>query len=369
MRVYHRLIHIRDQVERPEQVPVPTDVTEHPVFKLVTQFRLHVQAKSAPITKKSKLSVGVEGMQIFGELARQLNEQGSAVMVYLVACILERLFGKDTIEDIESIKGDLTLSEIIDGISSHGHMDEGHIEDALQDEEHGVDEGDYDDQEYEEEEEHHFEEEPALAAPMPMKTSVSWPTSSAFSQAATQSSSIPPVSQSAFGNLKTTTINVFGGAVFGAPTGSSQPPSQSVFGNILARDNNSSNTPVFGKPFPLATAPPVQPSVDEPVPPNGNAAPSTSIFGKPFSLGAAPMLSTSASEPGGINGRSSSIPSSVFGGKSSSLATAPPLSDPANGSTAPIAFPPKAPTLLFSSNATTSQPNFSKIVCLRTWEL
>ncbi|KAF5319652.1 hypothetical protein D9619_008595 [Psilocybe cf. subviscida] len=356
MRVYHRLIHIRDQVERPEQVPVPGHITEHPVFKLVTQFRLHVQAKSAPITKKSKLSVGAEGMQIFGELARQLSEQGSAVMVYLVACILERLFGKDTIEDIETIKGGLTLSDIIDGISSHGHMGSASVE-VIQDRDHGVDEeGEYDEQEYDEEEEHYLDEEPAPTAPTPMQASLSWPSSSNFtSQPSAQSSSIPPVVQSAFGNLKTTTTNVFGGAVFGAPAGSSQSAPTSVFGNLLARDNNSSNTSSFGKPVSLATAPPLPAPADERTAPNGNTAPATSIFGKPFSLATAPPLSTSVSEPTLANGSTSAQPS-IFGSKPFSLAMAPPLATSSNEPTTKL--PPKAPTPPFSSNATTSQPNF-----------
>ncbi|KAF9809634.1 hypothetical protein IEO21_07326 [Rhodonia placenta] len=38
-------------------------------------------------------------------------------MIYLVACILERLFGPDTIDEIEAIRGDLTIPEIIDGVS------------------------------------------------------------------------------------------------------------------------------------------------------------------------------------------------------------------------------------------------------------
>lgn len=116
MRVYHRLIHIRDQKERHEDIP--NRITSHPVFQLTTDFRLHVQRKSAPITKNSPLIVDTQGMQIFGNLASVLREQGNVVMIYLVACILERLFGKDAIEDIESIRGDLGVQDIIDGVSS-----------------------------------------------------------------------------------------------------------------------------------------------------------------------------------------------------------------------------------------------------------
>jgi hypothetical protein len=119
MRVYHRLIHIRDQKERHDDIP--EHIQSHPVFKLTTDFRLHVQKHSAPITKTSKLVVTDEGMQLFSNLATVLIEQGNTVMVYLVACILERLFGKDTIEDIESLRGHLTIPEIIDGTSTPIH--------------------------------------------------------------------------------------------------------------------------------------------------------------------------------------------------------------------------------------------------------
>ena len=116
MRVYHRLIHIRDQKERHEDIP--DHITSHPVFKLTTDFRVHVQQKSAPISKTSALVVDAQGMQIFGELANVLRQQGSVVMIYLVACLLERLFGKETIDDIEAIRGDLEIPDIIDGVSS-----------------------------------------------------------------------------------------------------------------------------------------------------------------------------------------------------------------------------------------------------------
>ena len=124
MRVYHRLIHIRDQKERHEDIP--EEIATHPVFQLTTKFRLHVQAKSAPISKTSRLLVDAAGMQIFAQLAAVLRDQNNVVMIYLVACIMERLFGKDTIEDIEAIRGDLTLPEIIDGISKPVSFAEAH---------------------------------------------------------------------------------------------------------------------------------------------------------------------------------------------------------------------------------------------------
>src|SRR5579863_2439151 len=107
MRIYHRLIHIRDQRERHDDIS-PT-ILSHPVFLLTTKFRQHVQAKSSPITKSSALIVDQEGMLLFSELAVLLREQGNRAMVYLVACILERLFGKDTIDNIEAIRDDMSI--------------------------------------------------------------------------------------------------------------------------------------------------------------------------------------------------------------------------------------------------------------------
>ena len=116
MRVYHRLIHIRDQKERHEDIP--RHILENPVFTLITKFRQHVQEKSAPITKVSQLSVGDDGMVIFAQLAQVLQKQNNTVMVYLIACILERLFGKGAIQDdLELIRGDLSISDIVDGVS------------------------------------------------------------------------------------------------------------------------------------------------------------------------------------------------------------------------------------------------------------
>lgn len=122
MRVYHRLIHIRDQKERHDDIPQA--LLNHPVFELITRFRARVQAKSAPITKTSPLVVDSEAMQIFAELADVLRREGNVVITYLVACILERHFGKDTIEDIESIRGDLSFFDIIDGYIGMGSQEQ-----------------------------------------------------------------------------------------------------------------------------------------------------------------------------------------------------------------------------------------------------
>ncbi|THH12412.1 hypothetical protein EW146_g7728 [Bondarzewia mesenterica] len=116
MRIYHRLIHIRDQRERHDDIP--EWILAHPVFHLTTKFRKHIQVKSEPITKISSLIVDDEAMSIFAELAGVLREQGGQVMVFLVACILERLFGSDTIDDMENIRGGLGIPQIIDGVST-----------------------------------------------------------------------------------------------------------------------------------------------------------------------------------------------------------------------------------------------------------
>ncbi|KAH7870164.1 SAC3/GANP/Nin1/mts3/eIF-3 p25 family-domain-containing protein, partial [Lentinula edodes] len=114
MRIYHRLIHIRDQRERHDDIP--PHILTHPVYILTSAFRAHVQSHSTPITKTSPLVVGEEGMRIFGELARWLmGEKGKRGMVYLVACLLEHLFGRDRIEDMEGVRGGLGLADIIDG--------------------------------------------------------------------------------------------------------------------------------------------------------------------------------------------------------------------------------------------------------------
>ncbi|KAJ4492328.1 SAC3/GANP/Nin1/mts3/eIF-3 p25 family-domain-containing protein [Lentinula lateritia] len=114
MWIYHRLIHIRDQRERNDDIP--SHILTHPVYILTSAFRAHVQAQSTPITKTSPLVVGEEGMRIFGELAGWLmGGKGKRGMVYLVACLLEHLFGRDRIEDMESVRGGLALVEIIDG--------------------------------------------------------------------------------------------------------------------------------------------------------------------------------------------------------------------------------------------------------------
>ncbi|KAJ3510677.1 hypothetical protein NLJ89_g4539 [Agrocybe chaxingu] len=273
MRVYHRLIHIRDQKERHDDIP--EHILSHPVFKLVTEFRLHVQSHSAPITKTSKLVVASEGMQIFGQLAAVLNEQGSTVMVYLVACILERLFGKDTIDDIEGIRGDLTLPEIIDGVSTSSAEEgnearaanecDGVVEDGMEDGGE-YDEGEYNVGEYAEEGEDmdEFLAEPVPAAPVPLKPSATEWLSSNFISPAPSAAPTAPVAQGAFAGLVSQpnvfgTTNIFGGAsnVFGGATFStatSSAPAPSPFGNASSQPQSVGPSTSSSSPSPFGSS-------------------------------------------------------------------------------------------------------------------
>lgn len=126
MRIYHRLGLIRDQHERNDKPP--PHIAADPAFILITRFRSQVQAASSPITKVSQMKVDAAAMQTFGELANVLRSRGNVVMIYLVACFLEHIFGKDTIDDIESIRGTLTIQDIIDGVSVPQAAQEVHIE-------------------------------------------------------------------------------------------------------------------------------------------------------------------------------------------------------------------------------------------------
>jgi hypothetical protein len=143
-------------------------------------------------------------MAIFGRLAAVLGEQGSVVMIYLVACILERLFGKETVEDIEAIRGELTISDIIDGISTDAKAD---------------------DREMNEMEAVDLREDAAepqqVSHPTPLvPSSNGWMSSSFASQSSPPSvPTAPPVATSAFAGLVSTpnvfgTPSIFGGSIF-----------------------------------------------------------------------------------------------------------------------------------------------------------
>ncbi|EKM74835.1 hypothetical protein AGABI1DRAFT_132809 [Agaricus bisporus var. burnettii JB137-S8] len=359
MRVYHRLIHIRDQKERHEEIP--EYITSHPVFKLTTQFRLHVQNKSAPITKTSALVVDAEGMQIFGQLAGVLREQGSVVMIYLVACILERLFGKDTIEDIEAIRGDLGLPEIIDGkVVYPGDVFDNSMEMYDEGEENRFEEVDELDNFIEHEEQPQpFSLQPGTnASGLP-------PGQSPFFGQALQ----PSVATSAFGDLaalSTGTTNIFGGGTFGAPN-PSKPTS--VFGDAFSSARKPSEPvadvklpqPMFGSlgkaaPF-NGSAPPTLPSSRKSLvdaPPLQDNVPAGPSVSQPSFFGNASSFAPSPFQPQvGDTTNSKPTPSSFFGaptlpqsrpqsesvGKSASPLSAPPSTQPSLNTSAPSFIP------------------------------
>ena len=252
MRVYHRLIHIRDQKERHDDIP--EHIYSHPVFQLTTDFRQHVQSHSAPISKTSKLIVTEQAMYIFAHLAAVLNEQGSMVMVYLVACILERLFGKDTIEDIESLKRDLTIPEIIDGVSTSSHI---------------VEVDGYGSQSTQENAEDEFDDHEIIAvdevptqplAPTPLKPNDTDWLEGEMPQTLSPHNTIIPLSAgtpagNAFSSLVAQpnvfgTTNVFGSSVFTVPS----KPSESPFGNSSASTPNTFGGRSFAAVNKLASA-------------------------------------------------------------------------------------------------------------------
>ncbi|KAF8736497.1 hypothetical protein AX14_014477 [Amanita brunnescens Koide BX004] len=219
MRVYHRLIHIRDQRERHEEIP--DSITSHPVFKLTTTFRLHVQRKSAPISKSSALVIDAEGMQIFSQLAGVLREQGNVVMIYLVACILERLFGPEMIEDIEGIRGGLSIPDIIDAVQPFEDVDE--AENMLTDNE-----------------EQPTESVETSTATLVGESIAAQPSISnlkpvrSFLFEAPPTTTASPTAKSAFSNIASSqTTNVFGGAAFGAATTPRTARTASAFSSVF----------------------------------------------------------------------------------------------------------------------------------------
>ncbi|KAH8988272.1 SAC3/GANP/Nin1/mts3/eIF-3 p25 family-domain-containing protein [Lactarius hatsudake] len=298
MRIYHRLIHIRDQRERHDDIPPA--ILNHPVFLLTTKFRQHVQAKSSPITKVSPLVVHEEGMLLFAELAALLREQGNRVMVYLVACILERLFGKDTTEDIESIRAGIAIPDIIDGVLS---------DEAVAPADVTLD--DYDEEEAFLREDRPIVEEPEEHSkpqhqPSTLKPSATeWltnnfgvrPSPSVISSAPalapaapSTASTFPPGGASAFANLQTTQ-NVFGGgrnfgsgSAFGGPSTSVFGTTSSAFGSSLPSTLNVAGGPTTPSPSlpPFGTPAPTPAVLNAEV--HGAA---TSIFSSPFTRPAA----------------------------------------------------------------------------------
>ncbi|KAI0287164.1 SAC3/GANP/Nin1/mts3/eIF-3 p25 family-domain-containing protein [Russula brevipes] len=307
MRIYHRLVHIRDQRERHDDLPPP--ILSHPVFLLTTKFRQLVQAKSSPITKVSPLVVDEEGMLQFSGLAALLREQGNRAMVYLVACILERLFGKDTIEDIEVIRDGISIPDIIDGVI---------VDDGVVAADADAEPNDYDDEEafLREDEPIVVEEpdeptEPQQQVKQLKPSATEWlsnnfgvrpspsvmlgPSSStsAFGASIPASVSAPPSAPgsvppaaSVFANLKTTP-NVFGNRSFGS--GSAFGGSASTFGAPSSPFGSTSSVPNSSGKHSFSS---VGPSTSAPIMANvGDQGTATSAFGLPFAKLTAPSTS------------------------------------------------------------------------------
>ncbi|KAF8658196.1 hypothetical protein AX16_002118 [Volvariella volvacea WC 439] len=290
MRVYHRLIHIRDQRERSDDIP--PHILKDPVFELTTAFRLHVQKKSAPITKQSALVVDGEAMNIFGQLAGVLREKGNSGMIYLVACILEHLFGTETIDNIESIKGDLSIPDIIDGTSrivqSQPLQADPTAEEVL-----GYDGGEEDEFMGDDDLDESFHEQPIDPAP---STSSSW-APSPFIVNAPAAQSVP-AAKSAFANLasQSSTNSVFGGGTFNI----AKPSSSSVFGTTPS---------VFGTSF-GAPAPTSQPSGSAQPPPPAFSASAPPLQSQPQPQ-PQPFPSTTPRNPFQLSSTPTSTPNAV----------------------------------------------------------
>ncbi|KAH8113131.1 SAC3/GANP/Nin1/mts3/eIF-3 p25 family-domain-containing protein [Phellopilus nigrolimitatus] len=326
MRIYHRLGLIRDQHERNDKAPI--HIASDPAFQLITRFRSEVQAASSPITKTSKMKVSAAAMQTFAELAGVLRERRNIIMIYLIACFLEHIFGKDTIDDMESIKGPLTIQDIIDGNSEveGGLGSEVELNDSdaamgdfTQNEEgeSGEDElGAFvDDVEYAEEvdegasEDQHMDS--TLASPL-KRGATQWLTDN-FGVAPTPPKDAISHSSSAPGSTST---SPFGGpttqSAFATPresglgklTSSATTPSTSIFGTALSVFGTSKNVfggPVFGAPSTnklfstAATGEPTTqpaPSTTQPAISNGFK----SMKGSFGSLGNAPPLGSEGEE-------------------------------------------------------------------------
>ncbi|KAK7046765.1 nuclear export factor [Favolaschia claudopus] len=310
MRIYHRLIHIRDQVERPEPVPLPQDIADHPMYKLTTAFRAHVQEKSKPITKASKLRVGPEGMGIFGQLAGEMmgGGEGGKGMVFLVACLLERLFGKGTVEDIEDIRGGESLGDIIDGTTgTGGALDDtqAFVEEVAEDEGDELDDGMTDDA-TDQDEGDVGDVDQAMQSPAAIQPSASgWlaqnfgptPGTSVFGPP----SSTAPQPASAFANLGAAASpgkSVFASAFAPAPKSVFASSTPNPFASTVFPNSSTTNLDGSVKPPPGSMQPQASTSTSSPAATNGFAVPPR-VQNNPFAQNTAlsPFAPPSSSSP------------------------------------------------------------------------
>ncbi|CAK5272216.1 unnamed protein product [Mycena citricolor] len=286
MWIYRCLIFIRNQ--GPEQIP--PQIQAHPLYKLAVQFRSHVQSASGTITRSSELKVGGQGMATFQQLVEKLLEtEDGRPMVFMVACLLDSIFGTGTVKEIDDLREGYTDLDLIvraEPSEADEQVDEAEeeeeevevedeTEEAMEGEEEGVTEQDVDDMESD------LDDEALTVAPETVSTSTFLPpvTASAFPTASSSSgfppsasafpnSSISPLTANAFTKI-TSTSNVFGnrssafgnigaGNAFTAIAASSSRPNGSLFGSPSTRMNSSPFSSANGTstlPTPASAAP------------------------------------------------------------------------------------------------------------------
>ncbi|KAJ7236039.1 SAC3/GANP/Nin1/mts3/eIF-3 p25 family-domain-containing protein [Mycena rebaudengoi] len=305
MRIYHRLIHIRDQVERSEPVPLPPQVADHPMYKLTTAFRAHVQERSKPITKTSRLTVDAEGMRIFGELAQEMMGEGGGGkgMVFLVACILERLFGKGTVDGIEEIRGGASWGDIIDGVTgaeeaieeAHPQLEEAEV-DELDDVDGLTEQGDDIDIQVVDDEDDDMRAAPSLPPPAAsswLSTPLGAAPPSAFgppSTAAPVASAFSTLGAAAPGKSVFSTTSAFGPVNAFGPPSAFGPVSTTPSSNGSAQNGNG--FAAASSPFLPPVAPPSQPQASASSPPI--PTPSSNVFAVPPRVQNNPFTSPSS---------------------------------------------------------------------------
>ncbi|KAI0771453.1 SAC3/GANP/Nin1/mts3/eIF-3 p25 family-domain-containing protein [Irpex lacteus] len=281
MRIYHRLIHIRDTTRHDT---VPPHIAKNPVFELVTRFRACVQETSKEgggIGKRTELKVDGRAMGVFGEFVGALkefysgqhSELGDRVdstngntsgkegrktkrgerrarrVMYLVACVMEGVFGAGVVDDVQGIRGDLRVRDVIDAYDGpeEDEVDvdvnggEGQEYQEVDGEEGGEEDadGEMDDEQQEQEQWNAFSQPPpAATAAFPQSPPPSQPS---FQQPQQPPSSFQPPQPSSFQPAQTQPL----------PQTHQQQPIKSAFGNLSAFGGGGS---AFGIVFPVSTS-------------------------------------------------------------------------------------------------------------------
>ncbi|KAG7441941.1 uncharacterized protein BT62DRAFT_936575 [Guyanagaster necrorhizus] len=376
-RVYHRLFLIREK--RADQMVVTPDVASNRIFILASQFREEVRRASAPIGRTSKLVADEKCMGIFAELAQAVRENGNRIFTYLMACLFEYLFGKDTIEGMEELKGGLTEQDIIYGnYEGSDKLEQASSAEIVEEAEEEEEEETYDENELDDVSEEANEEAQATAttsSPFPLLQSSPFGPASPAMQ--------PPGVKSAFANIKSTpsAFGAFGGkstfptseSTAAVPTTALPAPSSSLHTPTLSTPSSLPSTNVFSSQPPSRLFPPSgspspfgQPAQREGGLVNGLAPPASSPFGQ-FSSSVsipngfsgasgiqpqAPSFPTSSSAPSGLG------QSSPFSNTSKTLQASP--SQPLNPAASPF-IPQGSPTVnsALSSTNDKSATSFS----------